>query len=1044
MAREEILPALGLYTDVNPSTSPRGANSVVTDVVIDRPNLIEPRPGFDKQATTVSTASRASALAPFLSHLFSLNANATCEDLSAAAAISGLLVPPRVSDREYATAQLRNSLYATTSNGPYKLDTTAGPWARAGLGRSLGAVITPAAYDGALGGGFLSLYEAVAYRFVLKRTDANNYIRRSQPSERCVFYAGYNTNARQVVSIVGVGPYVLNLDAAPTGFLAVGNTVAFTDGFSAVSATTATISATGATSITVNAVPTDITLRWVQPISSGANSLLTGGWYAGNLAIDLQDDAIVGDTLEIYRSVAVDGRVAIPSDQMYLVAAHRLTTAEIAAKVYNFQDLTDDTALTSGAELYTNSTQLGILQSKLRPPWCSDIESYNQMLFFADTKTPWRLLLDGFNQSAASTPHQTPNVETLQGATGAIGGTGNAMAVSGGTLNPTAGNPVVPSGSDLRPYVGCIIVEGTTQYPGVSVKLAPFSKIIAATATTITVDKNPIGSGAVASTTLWPTFTVDGGNYYGTDRYNPTTFEFQLANVFNSLLALGPTVAADYGWSQLAHLINVNSARVSAWATDGGFSAQDAQWGTQAKPKLTLEWRVFDTDTAPTFTYGLVRQTALQGALTSPQLDATSLTATTSTGLVPTPFLRDAFEGCLFASAVNEPEAVPPTNFVLIGDSGKRIRRIIATTTALWAFKDDGLYRISGFDPSQLRVDLVDPTIRILRSETADAGGQAIFVWTTQGPGILSDAGFQPISKPIRNLLLPIEQAFASYPTGIHGMQVTYDRVERRVYFCTPSTSGGKDAAIAYVWSENTQAWTKWNLSTSAMCWDPATGKIRWSYVASGARVLLTTRDRATLGFASHAYTGDYPTAITVSSVTPGTSSAALVLSAPAVGISVNDAIVDNDGNAFRVSAVADTTHVTVATAGTDPVAGAAIWYTRQSGTVGWQLKPQPTPFIQKVYRDTRAIFHDLLALGGYTMTYRSFTSQASPITATAAVSVPTTVTATDYLRRCGVPRNVARASNFDVEMSFEIACGMFSIGGMAVTWEEGSEMLSR
>jgi hypothetical protein len=152
MPREEIVPALGLYTDVNPSTTPKGALSIATDACIDRPNLIEPRPGFDRQATTVSTASKASALAPYLASLLSLNANGTCENLTSAVAITGFQAPPRVTDREYATAQARGSLYATGTLGMQKLDSLAGTWDYAGLQRAMGAVVTPADQNAATSG----------------------------------------------------------------------------------------------------------------------------------------------------------------------------------------------------------------------------------------------------------------------------------------------------------------------------------------------------------------------------------------------------------------------------------------------------------------------------------------------------------------------------------------------------------------------------------------------------------------------------------------------------------------------------------------------------------------------------------------------------------------------------------------------------------------------------------------------------------------------------------------------------------------------------
>lgn len=1053
MAREEIVPALGLYTDVNPSTTPKGALSKAEDVCIDRPNLIEPRPGFDRAVTTVSTAARASALAPFLSHLLELNADGTCEDQNTASAITGLQVPPRVTDREYATAQARGSLYATGTRGMQKLDSLTGTWDYSGLQRALGAVVTPADQNGT-GAGINSpfvLYDAVAYRFVLKRTDANGYIRRSQPSERCIWYAGYNTNVNTINNIAGAGPFVINFNEARDPGMVIGTNIVMIDSVTinhAVSAQAA-ITAIGATSVTVAALPAgSATATWVQSQDTTyqTRGLATTRGMAALLTIDLQSDARVGDELEIYRSVTVDGRVGLPSDQMYLLASIKFNAAQLASGHVLFTDYLKDSDLTTGAELYTNSTQLGILQSKSHPPWCSDVAVYNRMMIYGDIKTPWRLGLELFNMGLDLTGVGAPMLPNIFRSYGASTG-----PVNGGQLTFTGGSPIVATVNDLRGYVGATIVEGFggPNYPGVSAHIPAYSKIISATAATITLDHNATAPGVSANSTLWPTFTVDSHDYYGTDRDNPGNFEFPLWLPVGALIIREPS--ALYAMSKLAHLINITSARVSAWIADEQFSAQDGAWRNLAKPRLDLEWRYFDTDTAPTFTYCLLDYgsgltQAFEGQRTTPQLSNANLTLATSTGLVPTPFLRDAFEGSIGISSVDEPESVPPLNYAPVGDQFKRIRRLIATTTALWAWKDDGLYRISGFDPSTLRIDLVDPTLRILRSEAADAGGQAVYVWTTQGPGILSDAGFQPISKPIRNLLLPLEQAFAPYPTGIHGLQVTYDRVERRVFFCAPATAGDKDATISYVWSENTQAWTKWHLSSSAMCWDPATGKIRWSFIdptAGNKRVMMTTRDRSML-----AYTGDLPAAATITAVVTAGGITTLTFAALPAGSDAFDAVSDSNGNLYTVTGNVDPTHVTVAvaTGAPAPATGACVYYTHQPFNVAWQLRPQPSPFIEKVYRDTRAIFHDMRGLLQYSMIYRSFTSQAAPLLTQVTVAVPPVAATapTDYLRRVGVPRGVARAGNFDIELACDIAGVMFSIGGMAVTYEEGSEMLSR
>lgn len=84
-----------------------------------------------------------------------------------------------------------------------------------------------------------------------------------------------------------------------------------------------------------------------------------------------------------------------PGDEMNLAFESNITTAEIAAGVITFEDITTESFRSSGANLYTNpNTGEGILNANERPPIAHDIELFRNSTFYANTKTAHRLTLN--------------------------------------------------------------------------------------------------------------------------------------------------------------------------------------------------------------------------------------------------------------------------------------------------------------------------------------------------------------------------------------------------------------------------------------------------------------------------------------------------------------------------------------------------------------------------------------------------------------------------------------------------------------------------
>jgi hypothetical protein len=94
----------------------------------------------------------------------------------------------------------------------------------------------------------------------------------------------------------------------------------------------------------------------------------------------------VNNFFQVYRSdqISFTGTTPnTPDDNMQLVYEGNPTSGQITAESVTITDLTPDSL--RGAALYTNATQQGILQQNTIPPFCNDICSFKNCLFFATT-----------------------------------------------------------------------------------------------------------------------------------------------------------------------------------------------------------------------------------------------------------------------------------------------------------------------------------------------------------------------------------------------------------------------------------------------------------------------------------------------------------------------------------------------------------------------------------------------------------------------------------------------------------------------------------
>lgn len=184
-ARSIDLSPKGLYVDGNPhSEVPQGALRQADDIIIRRPGVIEPRPGF---ATAISGwtppgSTTAQTLVPFGSETLVIDSTPAARWLSDGDAVTGLTASPMGGHWGYAKA--RDRLFVCDLGGVLILDSNSDTSMRdAGLpkGRQGTASATTLAEES---GGWAAASTWYAYRVLFRRDVSTTYAIRGAPSGR--------------------------------------------------------------------------------------------------------------------------------------------------------------------------------------------------------------------------------------------------------------------------------------------------------------------------------------------------------------------------------------------------------------------------------------------------------------------------------------------------------------------------------------------------------------------------------------------------------------------------------------------------------------------------------------------------------------------------------------------------------------------------------------------------------------------------------------------------------------------------------------------
>lgn len=163
----------------------------------------------------------------------------------------------------------------------------------------------------------------------------------------------------------------------------------------------------------------------------------------------------------------------------------------------------------------------------------------------------------------------------------------------------------------------------------------------------------------------------------------------------------------------------------------------------------------------------------------------------------------------LFFSKVQQPEAVPLVNSITIGPKDKAILRIIGLRDSLFILKEEGIYRLTGDNPSNFSVSLFDNSATILAADTTCVLNNQVYCLTTQGVVSINEAGVGVISRPIEDKFLRITSpAFTQYKTQSFAFSYESDR---SYLIFIPKTPTDTYATQGFRYNTFTQSWTEWD-----------------------------------------------------------------------------------------------------------------------------------------------------------------------------------------------------------------------------------------
>jgi hypothetical protein len=480
-----------------------------------------------------------------------------------------------------------------------------------------------------------------------------------------------------------------------------------------------------------------------------------------NLLLMLDTETVAaGDVLQLWRSTTT---ATTASDDLFLLVEIVLTASHISTGSLIYNDIIADASL--GEALYTNDDQEGIAQANDPAPRIHDLALFRSSVFGADIDGRKSVILTWQYDPVAVTANATK-----------IG-----LRVASCTTNS---NTSLTAISDTTGWTVGSLISGTNIPNGTTIT------VVGATTATISQAATATGASTVGVSDV---IQFDGDTFDIGSSPQALVTGINFGTLFGgSFYSLSGTASTNYRATLLTDIDSGNStttrtASVLIEAVDPSYS------------------------------------TALGVNCTKPTMVSPALTAIATAHSVDAAYVdsNDIPNGLIYSKA-DQPEAFPGSaagNIIRVGSASHRIDRILATRDALWIFKRDGIFRLTGAGAeSGWRVDPFDMTHFLVATDSAVVMDDAIYAWTNRGVVKISDTGIQQISAlAIGNLLAPLERSYMNAPINAYASTTINTgwgvaNLKDDEYWLSVTVTGEVSERFVYVYNTKTLAWTRWEM----------------------------------------------------------------------------------------------------------------------------------------------------------------------------------------------------------------------------------------
>lgn len=586
---------------------------------------------------------------------------------------------------------------------------------------------------------------------------------------------------------------------------------------------------------------------------------------------------------QIYRSAAVAYNIT-PSDEEGLVYQGTPTAADITYGTISVLDIVPDAL--RGQTIYTAPSQQGLVNENVAPPFAYDITVFRNSLFFGNTSG-----LQSYNLTLLGTgsPSGLQSGDTIT--------LGGVVFIAGSTETISTGTFAVAS-------VVLVTPTGTTH---TSTTIDSISAM-----TSIAVGQSITGTGIPAGTYI-VTVNVGGSSI--------TISQATTASASGVSLTITGDSAAQAIRDTAISLVRVinryASSTLYAYYVSGVLDLP----GMISIQSRTVGAAVFYAISS--------RSTCWSPALPT---SGTSQASTSSTN-----------KNYIYYSKAQQPEHVPPENYLPVGSADKNILRIIALRDSLFILKEDGVFYLTGTDSTNYQVWPLDYTTNLVSAESAVSLNNQIYAFTTQGVVSITQNGVAIMSRAIeKDLTSLIVQNYTTLQTTSFG--VAYESSRAYYLFCL-SNANDTGPTQYYRYNYITNTWTHSTISKKCGAINPVDDKM---YLGNAASAIMDVENK-NLTYSDYA---DYQSTQTITAVA-GTQ----VTISSSDTISVGSIIFQSATVFGTVSAVNPITGICTTTLATDLATGAADVLAPISTQVQWVPLTFANPGLIKQFREATPLF---------------------------------------------------------------------------------------